>query len=271
MKKLLCIILAALMFMLPACGTAPTPTTPTATTTPVETTPTPTTPTPTTPAATDAYQSPDVIPITDTEKAEIEREAISYESMFGGRFYWFDDERVETRHNGWRYYGRMNGGILVGKPHSDPRKYNDLVFFPQVTLILYKESQFTSILSYGLDSSTFASLSAYSMAYESAILQREDLDNPCWYGGQNLPALVDSIYYDADAVASLRKGYGYLGTYNGYSVCYSEDGLRGSGVKIIGGVAFWVGQHHFFSVHDQYLTIFIAGVRLKSSCRKVTC
>ena len=111
MKKLLCIILASLMLMLPACGTTP------ATTTPVETTPTPTTPTVTTPVVTtpvttpicttpvvttpidttpiddtladQAYRTPELAPFDTSLKAEL---ASAWLAQYGWEIRWYDEE-----------------------------------------------------------------------------------------------------------------------------------------------------------------------------------
>ena len=188
------------------------------------------------PVYSNGYYSPDEIGITEAEKAEM-----------GVK--WFDETRIETRHDGLRYYGRLDGGILVGKPSGLALELDKIESLNYFSFGLFKNGEMSLVITSDLDDETLAAIEEAVLAYENTILQREDLDDPYWYGGQNLPELEDSVYYDADEAASLPKSHGYLGTYNGYSVCFHEDrGLRGTGVKIIGGVAFWIGQYHTFYV-----------------------
>ena len=261
MKKLLSIIILCLLGLCSCSNNTSVTTTPVATTpvtttpaettpivttpivtTPVVTTPASTTPAETTPVISAKYQSPNEAPLTDAEKTNIEK---AWYSAKGYTFKWYDEEKVETRHFGWRYYGRINGAILLANADGSYPGYNGGYSVLAMKLYTYEQGQFTQITAL-LSYSAYDAIKEWHNAFESALLQREDLDDPFWYGGQNLPALGTSPCTEEQLKGTFCQPEDYLGTYNGCSVFYTEGNVRATWQSMFGGVMFWEGEYYSF-------------------------
>ena len=236
--------------------TAPAETTPAATTpsnaapaetTPAATTPSDTTPAETTPAAsaptgslivTGTFVPAEDAPLLDAEKLEIEASWLQATDCV---LRWFDEDRIATRHFGVRYYGSAGDVIFLAVPQKksvDSEAELSIYAFHEGTLFPYSSVSAPADVWVGLD--------AYDSRFAAEIEQREDLDDPGFYGGEH-PSLGDSPYTRDQLLergvrphGSCSSADGYLGTYNGNSVyALSHVEARGSRKIMIGGLCFW--------------------------------
>ena len=255
MKKLLCIILATLMLMLPACGTTP------ATTTLAETTPTPTTPTVTTPVVTtpvttpicttpvvttpvdtapiddtladQAYRTPELAPFDTSLKAEL---ASAWLAQYGWEIRWYDEENITTRHSGLRYYGTYNDYLIFYSPCAVTLPY----------LLAYRDGVFCPLEDVfpneAWRSAICTRVWAYHYTVEEAILTRADLDDPYVFGALDLsdPGVCPH------AGTPHLEGYEahvFIGNYNGYDAFLAKTPMEGYWIFVIGGSSFLWGEY----------------------------
>ena len=268
MKKILCIVLAALMLVLPACGTTPAETTPVvttpanttpatttpipttpATTTPIETTPIVTTPMATTPVDTtpiddalvdQAYRTPELATFDASLKAEM---ASAWLVQYGWEIRWYDEENIITRHDGLRYYGTYNDYLVLYSPCAVKLPflfaYRDGVFYPLDDVCPTK----------GWLSAVCARIWDYHATVEEAILSREDLDDPYIFGNLDLPD-PGICPYAGTPHLERNDHHVYIGNYNGYDAFLVDTGLTLYSIRIIGGSSFVWTQYHVVLIKD---------------------
>ena len=194
------------------------------------------------------HTSPDMHPLTDLEQAEIEN---AWLSQKGYRIEWYSDGRTETRHYGWRYYGRIERAILLARPIADGQSGSDL------QLLVYESGEFINYEDLNYEDTLRESVERFYKDFEESILRREDLDDPYDLSGQDLPPLGECPYTEEDLSGTGFHPSDYLGTYNGYSVFKVRGVIRGMSKVQLAGVPFWWGDFYLFYAYKDGESITI--------------
>ena len=283
MKRILsALVLSALLFTMLAAGgnqpdeTTPVATTPAATTpadtTPAETTPAQTEPPATTPVVTEPlattpavteppattpvvttpvttphlrdgqYRTPEESPLTSEERTLVE---LTYSKTYSKTVRWYDESVIESRHYGARYYGRWNGCPViafpkVGEPVGDSAPF---------TIYYLENGVFRTVaIRPEMSADVVTKIEGYHAAFEEALHEREDLDDPYWFGSAMLPPLGDSPHTNEEL--RNENSQNYLGTYNGCSVYFGvNEWTEEASVRFIYGIPFWIGRYYGFDAY----------------------
>ena len=191
---------------------------------------------------------PGVEPLSDEMVEEITE---VWRSMYGYRAQWFNVDEITTRHFGLRYYGTYDGYVILYAPEI---LMGQQIYPYSEKFIAYRDGRIrllTELCGEGkIDPGVVDLVKRLHTDLETELLSREDLDDPSYYGEQNLPPLGEYPKQLMEQWGFKSSGAGYLGTYNGCVIMAWSTNLRASYYVVIGGVEFDVGRDNFYAYKD---------------------